>query len=84
MYELSTRAWWSVLGSHTITRRGSKNLYIKYKNWREIVLLGVLIGKGTWGPLATQVLGLGVGSELEDGSLSVLSVGDDLITKEQG
>jgi hypothetical protein len=40
--------------------------------------LGVLIGEGTWGPLAAQVLGLGVGGELEDGSLSVLSVGDDL------
>jgi hypothetical protein len=43
-------------------------------------LLGVLIGKGTWGPLATEVLGLGVGGELEDGSLSVLSGGDDLST----
>ena len=42
------------------------------------ILLGVLIGEGTWGPLAAQVLGLGVGGELEDGSLSVLSVGDDL------
>jgi hypothetical protein len=45
-------------------------------------LLGVLIGKGTWGPLATEVLGLGVGGELQDGSLSVLSGGDDLSTKE--
>jgi hypothetical protein len=44
-------------------------------------LLGVLIGKGTWGPLATEVLGLGVGGELEDGSLGVLSVGDDLLPK---
>jgi hypothetical protein len=43
-------------------------------------LLGVLIGKSTWGPLATEVLGLGVGGELEDGSLSVLSGGDDLST----
>ena len=43
-------------------------------------LLGVLIGKGTWGPLATEVLGLGVGGELEDGSLSILSGGDDLST----
>lgn len=42
------------------------------------ILLGVLIGEGTWGPLAAQVLGLGVGGELENGSLSVLSVGDDL------
>ena len=47
----------------------------------QCVLLGVLIGKGTWGPLATEVLGLGVGGELEDGSLSVLSGGDDLSTK---
>jgi hypothetical protein len=45
---------------------------------KKSVLLGVLIGEGTWGPLAAQVLGLGVGGELEDGSLSVLSVGDDL------
>ena len=44
------------------------------------ILLGVLIGKGTWGPLATEVLGLGVGSELEDSSLSVLSAGDDLLS----
>ena len=41
-------------------------------------LLGVLIGKSTWGPLSTEVPGLGVGGELEDGSLSVLSGGDDL------
>jgi hypothetical protein len=47
---------------------------------KKSILLGVLIGEGTWGPLATQVLGLGVGGELEDGSLSVLSVGDDLKT----
>ena len=45
---------------------------------KKSVLLGVLIGEGTWGPLAAQVLGLGVGGKLEDGSLSVLSVGDDL------
>ena len=45
---------------------------------KKSILLGVLIGEGTWGPLSTQVLGLGVGGELEDGSLSVLSVGDDL------
>ena len=44
------------------------------------ILLGVLIGKGTWGPLATEVLGLGVGGELEDSSLSVLSAGDDLFS----
>jgi hypothetical protein len=51
---------------------------------KKSVLLGVLIGKSTWGPLATQVLGLGVGGELEDGSLGVLSVGDDLIDKNTG
>jgi len=45
---------------------------------KKIILLGVLVSEGTGGPLATQVLGLGVGGELEDGSLSVLSVGDDL------
>jgi hypothetical protein len=78
MYELSTRAWWSVLGSHTITRRGSKNLYIKYKNWRKKVLLGVLVSEGSWGPFASQVVGLGIGGELKDGSLGVLSVGNDL------
>ncbi len=38
------------------------------------LLLGVLVGKGTWGPLSTDVVGLGVGCELEDGSLSELSV----------
>jgi hypothetical protein len=33
------------------------------------ILLGVLIGEGTWGPLAAQVLGLGVGGDtgLDDG-----------------
>jgi hypothetical protein len=45
---------------------------------KKSVLLGVLVSEGTGGPLATQVLGLGVGGELEDGSLGVFSVGDDL------
>jgi len=40
-------------------------------------LLGVLIGKGTRGPLSTEVVSTSVGSELEDGSLSELSVGDN-------
>lgn len=40
-------------------------------------LLGVLIGKGTWGPLSTEVVGSGVGSELEDSSLGVGSAGDN-------
>merc|ERR1719498_1075689 len=40
-------------------------------------LLGVLVGKSTWSPLSTEVVGLGVGGELEDSSLGVLSVGHD-------
>jgi len=40
-------------------------------------LLGVLIGKGTWSPLSSKVVSLGVGGELEDSSLSILSVGDN-------
>jgi len=48
---------------------------------KKSVLLGVLVSEGTWGPLAAQVLGLSVCSELEDGSLGVLSVGDDLWRK---
>merc|ERR1740115_683475 len=31
--------------------------------------LGVLIGKGTGNPLSTEVVGMGVGSELQDGTL---------------
>lgn len=46
----------------------------------QFLLLGVLIGKGTWGPLATEVLSLGVGSELEDSSLGELSGWDDLLS----
>ena len=42
------------------------------------LLLGVLVSKSTWDPLATHVVGTGVCGELEDGSLSVLSGGDDL------
>lgn len=38
------------------------------------LLLGVLIGEGTWGPLSTEVVTLSVGCELKDGSLGVLSV----------
>ena len=78
MYELSTRAWWSVRGSQTITRRGSKNLLFNIKIGNNDLLLGVLVGKGTWGPLSTEVVGLSVGGELEDGSLCVFSVGNDL------
>jgi len=40
--------------------------------------LGVLIGKGTGNPLSTEVVGMGVGSELQDGTLGVWSAGDDL------
>ena len=40
-------------------------------------LFGVLVGKGTWGPLSTEVVGTGVGSELKDSSLSELSVGNN-------
>ena len=41
---------------------------------KRYLLLGVLVGKSTWGPLATEVVRLGVGCELEDGSLGILSV----------
>jgi len=40
-------------------------------------LLGVLIGKTSWGPFSTKVRGLGVSGELENSSLSILSVGDN-------
>merc|ERR1711957_576984 len=39
--------------------------------------LGVLIGKGTGNPLSTEVVGMGVGGELQDGTLGVWSAGDD-------
>lgn len=77
MYELSTRAWWSVRGSQTITRRGSKNLLLNIKIGNNL-LLGVLVSKSTWGPLSSEVVGLSVSGELEDGSLCVFSVGNDL------
>ena len=37
-------------------------------------LLGVLVGKSTWSPLSTEVVGFGVSGELENGSLGILSV----------
>lgn len=40
-------------------------------------LLGVLIGKTSWGPFSTEVRCLGVSGELENGSLGILSVGDN-------
>jgi hypothetical protein len=61
-----------------MTRRGSKNLLFNIKPSKDHLLLGVLVGKGTGGPLATEVVSLGVGGELEDSSLGVLSVGDYL------
>lgn len=42
-------------------------------------LLGVVIGKGTGNPLATEVVSTGVGGELEDGTLSVLAGGHNLL-----
>jgi len=42
-------------------------------------LLGVVIGKGTGNPLATEVVGTSVGSELEDGTLGILAGGHNLI-----
>ena len=42
------------------------------------LLLSVLIGEGSWRPLSTHVVGLGVGSELQHGSLGVVSAGHDL------
>ena len=41
-------------------------------------LLGVMVGKSSGNPLATEVVGLGVSGELEDSSLGVRSAGDDL------
>ena len=46
-----------------------------------ILLLGVLVSQSTRGPLATEVVGLGVGGELEDGALSVLARGHNLKRK---
>lgn len=40
-------------------------------------LFGVLIGEGSWGPFSTEIVGTGVGSELKDGSLSELSIGNN-------
>jgi len=39
--------------------------------------LGVLVGKGTWGPLSTEEVGTGVLTELEDSSLGYISVGNN-------
>jgi hypothetical protein len=44
-------------------------------------LLGVLIGKSSGHPLATEVVSTGVGGELEDGALSVLARGHNLKRK---
>lgn len=46
------------------------------KSWL-LEFLGVLIGKGTWGPLSSEVVSLGVGGELKNSSLGILSVGDN-------
>ena len=48
-----------------------------HESWFE-VLLGVLVSKSTWDPLATAVVGTSVGGELEDSSLSVGAAGHDL------
>jgi len=40
-------------------------------------LFGVLIGKGTRGPLSTEIASTGMGSELKDGSLSELSISNN-------
>ena len=45
------------------------------------LLSGVLVGKGTGNPLSTEVFSVGVGGELEDGSLGIGSAGNDLIVK---
>ena len=55
---------------------GSTNL-ISLLN-RKTLLLRDLVGQGTGNPLAAHVVGAGVGGELQDGSLSVLSARDDL------
>jgi len=44
-------------------------------------LLGVLVGKSSGYPLATEVVSTGVSGELEDGALSVLARGHDLKRK---
>jgi hypothetical protein len=50
----------------------------RFRERKKNLLLCVLIGESTRGPFSTQVVGLGVGRELKHGSLSELSVGDDL------
>ena len=45
------------------------------------LLLGVVIGQVSWSPLSSNVVSLGVGGKLEDGSLSVFSIGDDLFNR---
>ena len=42
------------------------------------LLLRVLVSKRTWDPFSTEVVGAGVGGELENGSLGVLARGHDL------
>jgi hypothetical protein len=42
-----------------------------------LILLSVLIGQSTWSPFSTEVVGLGIGGVLQDGSLSISSVGDN-------
>jgi hypothetical protein len=46
------------------------------------LLSGVLIGKCTGNPLSTEVVGLGIGGELEDGSLGIGSAGANLSNEE--
>jgi len=41
------------------------------------VLLGVLVSKGTWNPLSTEVFSTGISGELEDSSLSIRAVRND-------
>ena len=55
---------------------GSTNL-ISLLN-RKRLLLSDLICQGAGNPLASHVVGTGVGGVLEDSSLSVLSAGDNL------
>ena len=43
-------------------------------NFWLLELLSILNGKGTWGPLSLEEVGLGVGGEHEDGSFTILSV----------
>ena len=45
-------------------------------------LLGVMVGKSTWDPFSTKVVGTSVGTELKNSALSVLARRHDLKLKD--